>query len=198
MPEVTQRQESVAHRWENGLVPQLTVPTLDLADAWRACHAEWGPGQHEDGFGLLPDDDVATTPGFTEYVHRLNATRRGATPPGAEPALAWWITEGSEVVGGISLRLETTARTEEVGHIGYGIRPSFRGRGLASWALRQTLTEAARHEIDPVILVCLWDNAASAKTIERCGGTLNAQFFAYGHAMRRYHVRATGQRADRH
>ncbi|MGF0310813.1 hypothetical protein [Rhodococcus sp. IEGM1428] len=49
----------------------LVVPSADLADAWRDAHAEWGPGFHEDGFGLTADDDVDSAQGFSDWVDRL-------------------------------------------------------------------------------------------------------------------------------
>ena len=59
------------------------------------------------------------------------------------------------------------------GHIGYGVRPSARRRGLASWALGEMLGEArAALGVDRVLVPCLADNIASARTIERNGGVL--------------------------
>ncbi|MDZ5447843.1 GNAT family N-acetyltransferase [Micromonospora sp. 4G57] len=56
------------------------------------------------------------------------------------------------------------------GHIGFGIRPSARRRGLATWALGRMLEEARMLGLDRVLAVCAVDNGASARTIERCGG----------------------------
>jgi hypothetical protein len=39
-------------------MPELIAPTACLHAAWLGAHAEWGPGAHEDGFGLLPSDEV--------------------------------------------------------------------------------------------------------------------------------------------
>ena len=60
------------------------------------------------------------------------------------------------------------------GHIGYGIRLSARPRGLASWALGRMLDEARTLGLDRVLADCAGDNAASVKTIERCGGLFEA------------------------
>ncbi|MEV8374781.1 GNAT family N-acetyltransferase [Kribbella sp. NPDC056861] len=70
----------------------------------------------------------------------------------------------------MALRHELNERT---GHIGYGIRPSARGRGLATWALGQILLEAQARGMDRVLLICLAGNPASARTIERNGGILD-------------------------
>ncbi|WP_420323152.1 GNAT family N-acetyltransferase [Kribbella catacumbae] len=61
---------------------------------------------------------------------------------------------------------------EQTGHIGYGIRPSARDQGLATWVLAQILLEARALHLDRVMLVCAADNPASAKTIEHNGGVL--------------------------
>jgi predicted acetyltransferase len=61
---------------------------------------------------------------------------------------------------------------KRAGHIGYGIRPSARRRGLATWALGRILDEARVLGMDRVLVVCAADNVASAKTIGRHGGVL--------------------------
>lgn len=58
------------------------------------------------------------------------------------------------------------------GHVGYGVRPSARRRGLATWALGQVLVTARAMELDRVLVVCEEGNAASARVIERHGGVL--------------------------
>jgi predicted acetyltransferase len=47
----------------------------------------------------------------------------------------WWIVEDGRVLGAIALRHELNERLMQLGHIGYGIQPSARRRGLATWAL---------------------------------------------------------------
>jgi predicted acetyltransferase len=76
------------------------------------------------------------------------------------------------VLGGIALRHELNDCVLRVGHIGYGIRPSSRRRGLATWALGRILDEARVLGLDRVLITCAVDNTASVKTIERHGGVL--------------------------
>jgi hypothetical protein len=52
-------------------VPELIAPTARLHTAWLEAHAEWGPGAHEDGFGLQQSDEVDTPGGFAAWVARL-------------------------------------------------------------------------------------------------------------------------------
>ena len=139
----------------------LIPPSEGLYAAWLEAHLEWGPGLHEDGFGLLPDDEVDTADGFAAWLRRLAADPE---------CLYWWIVEDGRVLGGIALRWGPADFIGWAGHIGYGVRPSARRRGLASWALGRMIEEARDRGIDRVLLVCEAGNVASAKTMERCGG----------------------------
>lgn len=144
-------------------MPELIAPTVRLHAAWLAARDDWGPGAHEDGFGLLPGDDVGSPAGFAAWVARL----------ADDPACTYrWIVEGGAVLGGIALRHGPGEHVLQAGHIGYGIRPSARRRGLATWALGGMLDEARARGLDRVLLVCADRNTASARTIERHGGTL--------------------------
>ena len=55
----------------NTVMPELIAPTAALHSAWLDAHAEWGPGLHEDGFGLAPGDDVRSPDGFAAWLARL-------------------------------------------------------------------------------------------------------------------------------
>ena len=58
------------------------------------------------------------------------------------------------------------------GHIGYGIRPSARGRGLATWALRSVLVRAPALGLRTLLVTSGDSNLASARVIEKAGGVL--------------------------
>lgn len=154
---------------------ELVVPTVALETAWREAHAEWGQGAHEDGFGLEPSDDVTSAEGFADWVSRL--VHASTTPDWAQPENARctyrWIVEDERVLGGIALGHHLNDfRLHARGQVGIGVRPSARGRGVATWALGQMLNEARGARLNRVLLVCADDNVGSAKTIERCGGVL--------------------------
>jgi len=171
-------------------VPELIAPTASLHAAWLDAHDEWGPGVHEDGFGLRPSDDVRSPVGFAAWVRRMldQSDPAKASALGRVPCTFRWIVEERRVVGGIALRHGLNDQVLRLGHIGYGIRPSARRRGLATWALEQILGEARALALDRVLLVCEEDNTASSKTIERLGGVLEG-IQATGHGtVRRYWI----------
>jgi predicted acetyltransferase len=156
-------------------MPELIPPTARLHAAWLEAHAEWGPGQHEDGFGLRPSDEVDSAAGFAAWLARLaSQSDPTASDAGAHRCVYRWIVEDDRVLGGLALRYGTDDYTRTTGHIGYGIRPSARRRGLASWALGQILDEARAVGLDRALVVCAVSNLASAKTIERCGGVFES------------------------
>lgn len=168
-------------------VPELVAPTTELRTAWLEAHAEWGPGSHEDGFGLGPFDEVQSPDGFAAWVARLAYQGRPATAGDADGhrCAYRWIVEGDRVLGGIALRYGSSEYLRWAGHLGYGIRPAARRRGLAAWALRQMLDEAPALGLERVLAVCAVDNLASAKTIEACGGVFEGiQDTRFGPARR--------------
>lgn len=162
-------------------MPELTAPTARLHAAWLEAHAEWGPGLHEDGFGLLPTDEVDSPAGFAAWIERLNDDSGRCTYR--------WIVEGGRVLGGIALRHEFNDFVQWAGHVGYGIRPSARRGGLATWALGRIVEEARGLGMDRVLVVCEAGNTASAKTIEHHDGLLEDAGGTEHDAAWRYWIR---------
>ena len=156
-------------------MPRLVSPTVHLHDSWLASHDEWGRGVNQDGSGLHPEDDVDTLAGFSEWVGGLlrQADPALPVPEGRVHATYWWIVEDDTYLGAISLRHALNDFLLRAGgNIGYGIRPSARGRGLATWALREVLPVAQVLGLDKVLVTCHNDNVASARVIEKVGGAL--------------------------
>ena len=110
---------------------------------------------------------------FAELVAFLLSQREPGTPrPRSMVAFTeLWMIEDDEYVGRISLRHELTELLHTWGgHIGYAVRPSARRRGHASAALLDMLEVCRVRGIDPVLVTCDVDNAASRRAIEKAGG----------------------------
>ena len=155
-------------------MPSLTAPTTDLHKSWLEFSDEWGRGVHMDGAGLHEmEDEVDSAEGFARWVARLCGSSDRTLPaaPGKVHCTYWWITDGDEILGTIALRHELNDFLLEAGgHIGYGVRPSARRRGLAGWALREVLAEARTLGLTRVLVTCNVGNEASRRTIEGAGG----------------------------
>ena len=156
-------------------MPDLIEPTIRLRTSWLASRDEWGRGVHQDGAGLHADDDVDTAAGFAAWVARLarEADRSIPAGEGRVHATYWWIAEDDTYLGAITLRHALNDFLLRAGgHIGYGLRPSARGRGIAAWALRSVLPHARALGLERVLITCNDSNLASARTIENSGGVL--------------------------
>lgn len=174
-------------------MPQLITPTATRHEAWLAAHRDWA-GATEHGSGLSPSDDVDTPAGFAAWVSWLNAQPDvcPSHPDDHVPATYWWIASDDEILGAITLRHRLNRKLlEAAGNIGYGIRPSARGRGIATWALREVLREARATGLDRVLLTCDDANPASAAVIERCGGVLEDVRDTWMGHTRRYWITLT-------
>jgi predicted acetyltransferase len=156
-------------------MPELVAPTTRLHPSWLSARREWEPGATLHGSGLHPDDDAETAGGFAAWVDRLVRQSDESTPVEANRVHAtyWWIAEGDEYLGAITLRHRLNDFLLRVGgHVGYHVRPSARQQGLAGWALGEVLGVARARGIERALVTCDDTNLASARTIERNGGVL--------------------------
>jgi predicted acetyltransferase len=161
----------------SGSEPTLIGPTERLHVSWLEARGEWGRGVHQAGagLGLAHDLDVDTSSGFSAWLERLRRESDTSVAPedGKVHATYWWIVEGNTYLGAITLRHDLNDFLREVGgHVGFGVRPSARRRGLARWALRAVLPRARSLGLERVLVTCDDDNVASARTIEANGGRL--------------------------
>src|SRR5690242_668928 len=123
-----------------------TAPACEPTMTWTA-----PPGSHGGSPRLAGQADTSRPAGESR-VH----------------ASYWWITEDGTYLGAITLRDELNeVLLRAGGHIGYGIRPSARGRGLATWALQSVLVRAPALGLRKVLVTCGDGNLASARVIEK-------------------------------
>ena len=74
------------------------------------------------------------------------------------------------------------------GHIGDGVRPSERRRGVATAMIGLALDECRKLGIDRVLMVCDRDNIGSARSIINNGGVLENEVEHDGHIIQRYWI----------
>lgn len=132
---------------------------------------------------------------YEEWLRKVIADIDVANvPPERVPALTYFGVreEDDEIVGMINLRLALNdfLRTEG-GHVGYGVRPTERGKHYATEMLRAALRVYDTFGIREIILTCDKANRASAATIRSCGGELSAEFHSdtFGCEVQRYIIR---------
>lgn len=151
---------------------QLSRPSTDFhrsfLEVWQGEDVGEGHGMSlelAEGLNLNQARDFAT------WVHKLIDEER-SPQPGRVPSTNLWITEGSTYLGSIQLRHElgTEYLRTRGGHVGYTVRSSSRGKGLATAALLQLLPVARERGLEKLLVTCLDANPASARVIEKAGG----------------------------
>lgn len=153
---------------------RLALPRADLVASYLELLDEL---QAHDGLAH------AARPEPNETAERFVARIRGwendehGHPSGVTQTTHWPILDG-RVVGHIGLRHRLNDELAEYGgHIGYAVRPSHRGRGIASEMLRLVLETAAARAVGKLLLTCAPDNVASNRTILANGGVLERTVF---------------------
>ena len=123
-----------------------------------------------------------TTPeSYRSFLDRLEKDAKGiALGPDRAMQIAWWLRdEADELLGAIRFRPKLNDDLyREAGHVGYDVRPSARKRGVATQMLLLVLNKAKRLGYERLLLTCLFENRASGKVIEKCGGQLDAIVFS--------------------
>ncbi len=124
--------------------------------------------------GALTVQELRDPEVFADWVVMLDRFERGVgLPDNLVASSSRWIVEGGRLVGFLSIRHVLNDFLRELGgHIGYAVRPTARGHGIATAATRLALEECRQRGIDPVLITCDVDNVASATVIERNGGIL--------------------------
>jgi predicted acetyltransferase len=155
----------------DALIPmqgKLIRPTADLEASYRAYLDELGD---EERFPFTLDLDSSDFAAFLrrlddfEYGRNLRDGRVGNTT-------YWWI-EAGEVVGAANLRHHLNRELLAYGgHIGLGVRPSMRSKGVGVRLLQATVEQAWQRGIGDVHIHCHRSNVASERMIRRAGGEL--------------------------
>lgn len=167
---------------------RLVHPAKAFKDSYRALVAELAAR----GEPFVPFPLGFPHENFEALLAQLAACERGiGIPEGFVPHSTYWLVEGTEVVGVSNLRHRLTDSLRiEGGHIGYGVRPSARGRGHGTRILALTLVEAAKRGIAQALVTCAKRNIASSAVIRANGGVLQDEAFleSRGEVVQRWWV----------
>jgi predicted acetyltransferase len=170
------------------LVKASLEPPNRLLDAYREV------GASENGF-FGQSEVVAGKIPVPEHLRMLVDMAEGRNlRPGQVPMTTYWLLDDADMLAGVSrLRHRLTEDLlSDGGHIGYYVRPAFRGRGHGHTLLRLTLEEAKRLGIERALLTIADDNAPSIRVAERAGGVMeDERVDNHGIPYRRYWIDLT-------
>lgn len=159
---------------EETYIPQLT----DMMDEWYAA-----------GETIIPyairKADYHDFPAYLESLE-VKDTSEGLVPDSTFFCLD---TERNIFVGAVNIRHYLNEKLlKNGGHIGDGVRPSERKKGVATKMIGLALEECRKLGIDKVLMVCQKENTGSAKSIQYNGGILENEIEENGVIEQRYWI----------
>ena len=125
---------------------------------------------------------------FDIYIKNLDNKKEGKN---LVPSSVYFCLDDeiNKFVGAVDIRHYLNDSLKEVGgHIGDGIRPSFRNRGYGTKMISLALEKCKNMGIQSVLMTCDKDNIASAKTIIKNGGILENEIKYNGKIVQRYWI----------
>lgn len=113
---------------------------------------------------------------FCAYLDRVAAYKSVESVPAGKVTSTFLVAViDGKIAGRLSIRHELNEFLALVGgHIGYGVAPEFRGRGIATHLLKYGLQFMKERGEEKVFISCHSENEASRKVIEKCGGVFAA------------------------
>lgn len=130
---------------------------------------------------------------FDQWIQRAmdNARPETIQPHWVETSVFFAVRrEDGRAIGMLDVRHHLNAFLRQyAGHIGYGLRPSERGKGYGTEMLRLGLKYAGYLGLEQVMLSCYKENQASRQIILKCGGKLDREFLhTDGKQIQVYHI----------
>jgi len=163
---------------------KLVAPSKDFQESYLAYIAELGDEERypfpldfdHDDFNLLLDK-------LKDFANGVNL------PEGYVPSSTLWLVDQGELVGVTNIRHFLNDNIMHCGgHIGLGIRPSYRGKGLGSLLMKLSIVYIRNMGINEIHIHCYKNNLASSKAITANGGQLKSELQLDDGTVQRYLV----------
>jgi len=170
---------------------QLVKTTMAQQEQVLAFLQEWREWDET----IVPNAVDRDASDFAIYVKQIrDKESRANIEAGWVPSTTYWLTDGDELLGAANIRHELNAHLLNFGgHIGYGIKPSARGRGLATKQLELALEKAKELGIERALITCDRTNVASRQVILNNGGVADTPFMEEsGKVVERFWIELKG------
>ena len=164
----------------------LVMPNLNDKVDWLDYYKEFKK--------VNPDSnplDYDITQDYEKWLIRKEDERKGLNlQVGRVPSSVYILKRkgNGKILGHLSIRhsIDNEFLAKVGGHIGYGIRPSERGKGYAKILLNLALKICKEFGIENVMITCKKNNIPSAKCIIGNGGVLRDEINYKGEDFNRY------------
>ncbi|MGX7418538.1 GNAT family N-acetyltransferase [Carnobacterium gallinarum] len=166
----------------------LHAPTEALKASYLDFLGDWKQSNEK----LVPWVIGRDTTDFSQFLKLFEVDQHPALESEKVPTTTYWYCNQERIViGAVNIRhyLNDKFRTSG-GHIGYGIRPSYRGQGHATKQLKLALEKCKELGIQEALVTCDQGNIGSKKTIIANGGIKDHDFIQEdGSIIERYWIK---------
>lgn len=174
---------------DNILTMKIEPPSVEHKDQFFRMLEDFEKHDAENaGFYYAARED------FDAYIKSLLDEENGLNlKPGFVPCTHRWLLDDLEnIVGVVRIRhiISTKFLSENGGHIGYDVAPSFRRKGFGTKLLKYGLSEAKNIGLDRVLVITDKNNIGSIKVIENNDGQYESTVLSeyYGNPIVRYWI----------
>lgn len=124
---------------------------------------------------------------FEEIVHEL-ADNKSHDQTVDNTTL--FLIDDDEIIGAANIRHNLNDRLKKVGgHVGYGIRKKYRGKGFGNKLLKKSLDYLSRIGVQEALITCDQDNEVSVAVIKYNGGEeIEPSTLDDGKVIRRFQI----------
>jgi predicted acetyltransferase len=150
---------------------KLILPTIQYESSYRSYIKELAD---EERYPFPLDFDSGN---FETMIERNSDFANGVNiPEGFVASSTFWMMADDEIIGVSNLRHELNDPIRYCGgHIGLGVRPSFRGKGYGIHLLALTVEKAKQIQIQKIHIHCHKNNHASVRMIKANGAQLDSE-----------------------
>ncbi|RPF53188.1 GNAT family N-acetyltransferase [Aquisalibacillus elongatus] len=153
---------------------KLLEPNLEIKDAFYEYINEWKQYNEK----IVPTTLRKVNGDYEDYVERWSKESRGMVREGWVANTTFFLVNDDDyIVGSCNMRHELNDKLLEIGgHVGYGVRPTERGKGYATVMLKKCLEHLRTLGVKKALVTCNNENAGSKKVILKNGGIQDESF----------------------
>lgn len=170
---------------------EFRKPNIDDEEAHQTFFGEFDSANEK----IIPSSVELKGLPFNQWLKNKEDYSKGINlKEGKVPASTYFLVQKNsrKILGAVNIRHQLTDHLlQHGGHIGYGVAPSERRKGYASYMLGQALDLCKNeHTLDKVLVTCDKNNIGSKKTIEKYGGVLENELIEEdGNVVLRYWIK---------
>jgi predicted acetyltransferase len=166
---------------------QLVTPSLHYQESYHRYITELGD---EERYPFPLDFAHHDFPALLEQVNNFALGKN--IPDHMVPSTTLWLVDHGEIIGVTNLRHYLNEQIAHCGgHIGLGIRPTYRGKNLGSLLMKLSIETLFKRDIENIHIHCYKNNSASAKVITNNQGVLTSEITENDRVIQRYVVKRT-------